>query len=32
MNEKPEQFRRYIAPVLSQILKQSTFDKQGEHV
>jgi hypothetical protein len=32
MDENPEQFRRSIAPVLSQILKQSTFDKQGEHV
>ena len=32
MSENPEQFRRYIAPVLNQILKQTTFDKQGEHV
>jgi pimeloyl-ACP methyl ester carboxylesterase len=32
MSENPEQFRRYIAPVLSQIFKQPTFDKQGEHV
>jgi pimeloyl-ACP methyl ester carboxylesterase len=32
MSENPEQFRRYIAPVLSQILGQTTFDKQGEHV
>jgi hypothetical protein len=30
MSENPEQFRRYIASVLS--LKQSTFDKQGEPV
>ena len=32
MSENPQQFRRYIAPVLSQILGQTTFDKQGEHV
>jgi hypothetical protein len=32
MSENPEQFRRYIAPVLSQIHKQSTSTKQGEHV
>jgi pimeloyl-ACP methyl ester carboxylesterase len=31
MSENPEQFRRYIAPVLGRILKQSTFTKQGEH-
>jgi hypothetical protein len=32
MSENPEQFRRYIAPVLGQILKQSILSKQGEHV
>lgn len=32
MSENPQQFRRYIAPVLSQILGQTTFDRQGEHV
>src|SRR5580704_12788489 len=32
MSENPEQFRRYIAPVLGQILKQSIPSKQGEHV
>jgi pimeloyl-ACP methyl ester carboxylesterase len=32
MSENPEQFRRYIAPVLGEILKQSTSTKQGEHV
>jgi pimeloyl-ACP methyl ester carboxylesterase len=33
MSENPGQFRRYIAPVLSQILKQSTTStKQGAHV
>jgi hypothetical protein len=31
MSENPEQLRRYIAPVLGRILKQSTFTKQGEH-
>jgi hypothetical protein len=31
MSENPEQFRRYIAPVLGRILKQSTSTKQGEH-
>jgi pimeloyl-ACP methyl ester carboxylesterase len=31
MSENPEQFRRYLAPVLGRILKQSTFTKQGEH-
>jgi pimeloyl-ACP methyl ester carboxylesterase len=32
MSENPEQFRRYIAPVLGRILKQSTSTKQGEYV
>ena len=32
MSENPEQFRRYIAPVLEQILKQSISNKQGEYV
>lgn len=33
MSENPGQFRRYIAPVLSEILKQSTIStKQGAHV
>ena len=32
MSENPEQFRRYIAPVLGQILKQSISNKQGEYV
>jgi pimeloyl-ACP methyl ester carboxylesterase len=32
MSENPEQFRRYIAPVLGQILKQTTSGKQGEYV
>ena len=33
MSENPGQFRRYIAPVLSEILKQSTTStKQGVHV
>ena len=33
MSENPEQFRRYIAPVLTEILKQSTTStKQGVHV
>ena len=32
MSENPEQFRRYIAPVLNQILEQSISDKQGEHL
>ena len=32
MSENPEQFRRYIAPVLGQIFKQSIPNKQGEHV
>jgi hypothetical protein len=31
MSENPEQFRRYIAPVLSDILKQSISTQQGEH-
>ena len=31
MSENPEQFRRYIAPVLGRILEQSTSTKQGEH-
>jgi hypothetical protein len=31
MSENPEQFRRYIAPVLDRILRQSTSTKQGEH-
>jgi pimeloyl-ACP methyl ester carboxylesterase len=31
MSENPDRFRRYIAPVLDRILKQSTFTKQGEH-
>jgi pimeloyl-ACP methyl ester carboxylesterase len=30
MSENPAQFRRYIAPVLEQILKQSTSTRQGE--
>ena len=29
---KDDLFRRYIAPVLGQIFKQSTPTKQGEHV
>jgi hypothetical protein len=32
MSENPEQFRRYIAPVLGRILKQSTPTKQGVYV
>ena len=32
MSENPEQFRRYIAPVLGDILKQPAHTKQGEHV
>ena len=32
MSENPEQFRRYIAPVLRDIIKQSAHTKQGEHV
>ena len=33
MSESPERFRRYIAPVLNEILKQSTTPtKQGVHV
>ena len=33
MSENPGQFRRYIAPVLSEILKHSTTStKQGVHV
>jgi pimeloyl-ACP methyl ester carboxylesterase len=31
MSENPEQFRRYIAPVLSEILEKSKSDK-GEYV
>jgi hypothetical protein len=31
MSENPEQFRRYIAPVLGEILKQQISIKQGEH-
>ena len=32
MSENPEQFRRYIAPVLNEILKQPHTIKQGVHV
>jgi hypothetical protein len=32
MSENPEQFRRYIAPVLKEILRQTSSDKQGVHV
>jgi hypothetical protein len=32
MSENPEQFRRYLAPVLGEIAKQSTSTKQGEYV
>jgi pimeloyl-ACP methyl ester carboxylesterase len=32
MSENPEQFRRYIAPVLNDILKQSIAFKHGVHV
>jgi hypothetical protein len=32
MSENPEQFRRYIAPVLSEILTQQTSTRQGERV
>jgi len=32
MSENPEQFRRYIAPVLRDILEQHSSDKQGVHV
>jgi hypothetical protein len=32
MSENPEQFRRYIAPVLNDILKQSKPSKQGVHI
>jgi pimeloyl-ACP methyl ester carboxylesterase len=31
MSENPEQFRRYIAPVLGEILKLTISSKQGEH-
>ena len=31
MSENPEQFRRYLAPVLGEIAKQSTSTKQGEY-
>jgi hypothetical protein len=31
MSENPEQFRRYIAPVLGEILKMQISSKQGEH-
>jgi len=31
MSENPEQFRRYIAPVLTEILRQTSFGKQGVH-
>jgi hypothetical protein len=31
MSENPEQFRRYIAPVLTEILRQTSLDKQGVH-
>jgi pimeloyl-ACP methyl ester carboxylesterase len=31
MSENPEQFRRYIAPVLGGILKEQISSKQGEH-
>jgi len=32
MSENPEQFRRYIAPVLGDILKQSIQTRQGVQV
>ena len=32
MSENSEQFRRYLAPVLGEIAKQSTSTKQGEYV
>jgi hypothetical protein len=32
MSENPDQFRRYIVPVLNQILGQSVSDKQGEYL
>jgi hypothetical protein len=32
MSENPEQIRRYIAPVLGEILKQSTPTQQGVQV
>jgi pimeloyl-ACP methyl ester carboxylesterase len=32
MSENPERFRRYITPVLREILRQTSFDKQGVHV
>jgi hypothetical protein len=32
MSENPQQFRRYIAPVLGEIHSQSISIKQGEHV
>ena len=31
MSENPEQFRRYIAPVLAEITKVKTSPKQGVH-
>jgi hypothetical protein len=31
MSENPEQFGRYIAPVLKEILRQSSSDQQGVH-
>jgi len=32
MSENPDQFRRYIAPVLADILAKSTPSKPGVHV
>ncbi len=32
MSENPQQFRRYIAPVLGEIHKQSIPTKQGEYL
>jgi hypothetical protein len=32
MSENPEQFRRYISPVLGEILKQSMQHRQGVQV
>jgi hypothetical protein len=32
MSENPEQFRRYISPVLGEILKQSMPSKPGARV
>jgi hypothetical protein len=31
MSENPEQFRRYIAPVLAEISKAQVSPKQGVH-